>query len=233
MISICDAGAAPPGTWSRDDVILFMRGTIVRVSASGGTPEVVTTLRPGEQSHIAPFFPDSRHFLYTVSGAGASRPGVFVGSLDKGEPAKVLDLPSNTYYANGHLLFLRDGTLMAQPFDIRSLHLTGTAVPLAEGAQHNPNTGAGAFSVSTNGVLVYNSRTASGMRLIWFDRRGQSLKTMGEQRGYRDVQLSPDGLFASVTIFGPRSPVGDVWLVDLGRDLPRRFTFDESAPTST
>ena len=230
VISICDAGAAPPGTWNRDDVILFTRTQVIaRVPATGGTPEDVTTIHPGEQTHISPFFlPDGRHFLYTVSGAGATRPGVFVASLDKGEPKRILDFASNTFYASGHLLFLRDGTLMAQRFDPESAALSGTAVPLAEGLQMNPNTGSAAFSASANGVLVYQTGVSAGTQLMWFDRSGRPLARVGEQRGYRDVQLSPDGRRASVTIIGPRSPIGDVWLLDLERNQRQRFTFDES-----
>jgi len=230
VISICEAGAAPPGTWNRDDVILFTRTqAIARVPATGGKPEDVTTIRPGEQTHISPFFlPDGRHFLYTVSGAGATRPGVFVASLDKGEPKRILDFASNTFYANGHLLFLRDGTLMAQRFEASTFTLSGSAVPIAEGLQMNPNTGSAAFSASTNGVLVYQTGVSAGTQLMWFDRSGRTLGRVGEQRGYRDVQLSPDGRRASVTIIGARSPTGDIWLLDLGRNQRQRFTFDES-----
>ena len=231
VISICDAIAAPPGSWSRDDVILFTGGSnaIARVHAAGGAPADVTRIAEGQQTHMAPqFLPDGRHFVYTVSAAGAREPGVFVTSLDGAQPIRLLGFSTNTAYANGHLLYMREATLMAQPFDAQRRSFSGDAVPLAEGVQMNPATGTGAFSASANGVLVYHTGSFAGTRLTWFDRTGKPLGTIGEPKGYRDVQLSPDGATASVTITGPGAP-GDVWLFDVQRKLPRRFTFNEMA----
>jgi Tol biopolymer transport system component/predicted Ser/Thr protein kinase len=234
VISICDAIGAPPGSWSRDDVILFSgsTSTIARVSASGGQPVEVTRMAEGQQTHIAPhFLPDGRHFIYAVSAAGSRDPGVFVTSLDGAAPIKLLDFSTNAAYANGYLLYMREATLLAQPFDVRSLSLSGNAVPLAEGVQMNPSTGTGAFSVSDNGVLVYHTGNFGGTQLTWFDRSGKVLGTIGEPKGYRDVQLSPDGGTASMTITGPGAP-GDIWLFDTARKLLRKFTFNEVAASA-
>ena len=234
VISICDGIAAPPGTWNREDVILFTgsASTIARVPAAGGKPVEVTRMAEGQQTHISPhFLPDGRHFIYTVSAASAREPGVFVASLDDAQPVKLLDLPTNTAYANGYLLFMRDTTLMAQPFDVRTRSLSGEAVPIAEGVQMNPATGTGAFSASETGVLVYQTGAFAGTQLTWFDRTGQRIGIMGEPKGYRDVQLSPDGNIASVTITGPNAP-GDIWLLDVQRKIPRRFTFNEVASSA-
>ena len=234
VISICDAVAAPPGTWNREDVILFTGAgsAIVRVPAAGGKPVEVTRMGEGQQTHIAPtFLPDGRHFIYTVSAASTREPGVFVASLDDARPVKLLDISTNTTYANGHLLFMRDTTLMAQPFDVRTRSLSGEAVPIAEGVQMNPATGTGAFSASDTGVLVYQTGAFAGTQLTWFDRTGQRIGIMGEPKGYRDVQLSPDGNTASVTITGPNAP-GDIWLLDVQRKIPRRFTFNEVASSA-
>jgi Tol biopolymer transport system component len=232
IITICDAIAAPPGTWNRDDIILFTgpASTIARVSAAGGQPADVTKMTEGQQTHIAPYFlPDGRHFIYTVSAAGSQSPGVFVSALDGAQPVKLLDVSTNTAYASGYLLYMREATLMAQPFDAQSRSWSGDAVPLAEGVQMNPSTGTGAFSASQTGVLVYQTGSFTGTQLTWFDRTGKVLGPIGEPKGYRDVQLSPDGGTASMTIAGPGSPPGDVWLFDNQRQLLRRFTFNESA----
>ncbi len=229
VTTICDASTAPPGTWGPDDVILFtmVRGPIARVPAAGGTPVVVTRVSEGERVHIAPFFlPDGRHFLYTAgSTAGVRRAGIFVASLDSPDAKRLLDVPSNAAYADRHLLFLRDNTLMAQPFDPQTLTLSGTAVPIAEGLQMNLSTGTGAFSVSRSGVLIYQTGSANGTQLTWFGRNGKPQGTLGDLKGYRDLQLSPDGRWASVTVTaGAQS---DIWLFDLARNLSRRFTFGE------
>ena len=230
VMSLVDIAVTPPGSWSREDVILFTQPAkgISRVSAAaGGRTELVTEVQAGEQTHISPFFlPDGRHFLFTVSAAGALEPGVFVGSLDSRQRVRVLDHSTNASFANGHLIFLRDTTLMAQPFDLQSLKLTGTAVPLAEGLQVNPATGTGAFSVSANGVLAYQTGSSAGTQLMWIDRKGTRRETLGPPLSYRDVQMSRDNRFVSFTISGGAKP-GDIWLLNLDRQQQRRFTFDE------
>ena len=232
VITICDATGGPPGAWNREDVILFTgpASTIARVSAAGGQTADVTKIGEGQQLHIAPhFLPDGHHFMYTVSAAGSRNPGVYVTSLDGANPVQLLGFSTNTAYANGHLLYMREATLMAQPFDAQRRSWTGQAVPLAEGVQMNPATGTGAFSVSQTGVLVYQTGSFAGTQLTWFDRTGKVLGTFGEPKGYRDVQLSPDGGTVSTTIYGPGAP-GDVWLFD--NERLRRFTFNEAAASA-
>jgi eukaryotic-like serine/threonine-protein kinase len=229
VITLCDASGAPAGSWSRDDVILFTyrSNAIWRIPASGGTPVQVTEVRPGEQTHISPFFlPDGKHFLFSISASGARQPGVFVASLDSKERVQLLDVPTNVAYANGHLLFLRDTTLMAQPFDPATLTLRGSGIPLAEGLQTNPASGTGAFSVSDTGVLVYQTGSSAGTQLTWFDRGGKVLGTLGEPKAYRNVQLSPDNSTVSVTITTTGTQ-GDVWLFDVATGQRRRWSFDE------
>jgi hypothetical protein len=128
------------------------------------------------------------------------------------------------------VLFLRDTTLMAQPFDASRLVLTGDAFPVAEQIQTQLIAGSvlsGIFSASENGVLVYQTGTAAATsRLAWFDRTGKALATVGEPAEYGDVASSPDGKHAAVTVNDPAQQTRDVWLVDLARNLPSRFTFD-------
>lgn len=228
-ITLADAVPTPPGAWNKDDIILFTGpGGLRRISASGGTPVPVTTVDAsrGERTHIAPFFlPDSRQFLFATGTAGMASRGVSIGSLDEPTTTPLLEGSTNAAYANGHLLFLRGSTLMAQPFDPERRTLTGQALPVAEDVQVNPSTGTGAFSVSENGVLVYQTGPAAGTQLIWFDRTGKRVGSLGESALYRDVQLSPDGRFASVTIGATTSADSAVWLIDLKRNLARRFTF--------
>jgi Tol biopolymer transport system component len=229
VITICDASMAPPGTWNADDVILFTSGPnlIYRVAASGGTAVPVTKAPDGERAHhVAPFFlPDGRHFLYTSSPVGTAPTGIFIGSLDSREATRIVDVASSAMYADGYLLFLRDTTLMAQPFDAETRTLHGAPVPVAEGLMMNPPTGTGAFSVSRTGVLAYQTGASAGTQLTWIDRSGKTQATLGEPRSYRDVELSPDGRAASVTV-GTGSQT-EVWLFDIARNLARRLTFEK------
>ena len=144
VIALADASAAPPGAWSRNDVILYSStpGPLSRVSASGGTPVQVTDLiERGDRIHIAPFFlPDGRHFVYTAGTGGSLARSVFVASLDSKQPTRLVESASNAQYANGYLLFLRETTLMAQRFDPDTLTPTGESIPIALDVQINPAT---------------------------------------------------------------------------------------------
>ena len=154
--------------------------------ASGGVLTPVTTLdkASGEVQHGYPvFLPDGRHFLYfsigTATGGALDPRGIFVGSLDPGVPARLL-VPGATQarYANGRLLFVLNGTLMAQPFDMEARELRGAPVPLVEDVKLSTAgaTGAtGAFSVSDNGVLVYQAALRTESRPVWHDRSGAQL----------------------------------------------------------
>jgi eukaryotic-like serine/threonine-protein kinase len=227
--TLCDASDAPPGTWNRDDVIVLTGPSgLVRVSAKGGPRVSVTKLREtGERIHISPFFlPDGRRFLYSSPSGGSAAPTVYVGSLDGSEPTRLLD-GTAAQYASGHVLFLRGSTLMAQRFDPDRLALSGEPVRVAEDIQINTSTGTGAFSVSQTGVLVFQSGPSVGTRLTWLDRAGKRLGYLSDAGPYADVQLSPDGKWASATKTS-QSGHSDVWLFEIARNLARRFTFDAS-----
>jgi serine/threonine protein kinase len=168
-------------SWSRQDVILFgSKGVINRVAASGGdsTPITVLNSQRGELAHALPFFlPDGKHFLYYRRGL-PDITGIYIGSLDA-KPAeqsreRILE---NTfgliYFAEGNLFFVREGTLMAQPFDQGRLKLRGDPVPVAEHVGTAINSAM--FSVSPTGVLAYRSGVAgsAGSQATWFDRQGR------------------------------------------------------------
>jgi len=248
VTTLTDVGLSVIGTWNKDGVILFTRdGTspIHRISASGGAPSPVTKLdeASGDVQHAHPFFlPDDRHFLFSVigsrkAGATATR-GVFVGSLDPNEPpALLLEDISSAKYSNGHVLFVRAGRLMAQPFDVTRLRLSGDPVQLAEGVQEGGGGGGGysvgAFSVSANGVLAYQSVTPVRMQLAWFDRDGKRLSLLGGEADYADVVLSHDGSRAAVSLLDPSPGTRDIWVFNVARGLSERITSnpaDDFAP---
>ncbi len=238
-LKLCDlAYDGNAGTWSRDDVIIFAEsyGPLYRVSASGGVPSAATRLgeSPREVNHRFPtFLPDGRHFLYlAMRGPGAERlgAGVYVASLDNQERKLLLPDHSNVVYGSGYLLFRRDRSLMAQPFDTERLELTGDAFPIADHLRIYTNPMSAVFSVSENGVLVYQAGTAlAGSQLVWFDRNGEQLGVLGDPAYYRDADLSPDGKKVAVDIRDTRLDTQDIWFYDVARGLRTRFTFD-SAP---
>jgi len=127
------------GTWSREGVILFIAddNSLSRVSESGGNATPVTTLDASRSEivHTAPqFLPDGKHFLYSAQSSKAENNAIYVASLDSKGKKLLLNVSSNPVYAfPGYLLFHRQGTLMAQPFDADRLQITGEAVSIVEG----------------------------------------------------------------------------------------------------
>jgi dipeptidyl aminopeptidase/acylaminoacyl peptidase len=182
----------------------------------------------GETSgHRYPWFlPDGRHFLYSSQQTGDIP--VRVGSLDEpGKPGRIVaKAQSFVRYAQGHLLFLRENTLMAQPFDPDRLQTTGDAMPLADGvpAFTRPSRAA-AFTVSTGGMLVYQSSTIGAQsRLEWKDRQGKALGSMGEPTGrIYGIRLSPD-MMRLVEGHGERAGSIELWIYDSARAVRTRFT---------
>jgi serine/threonine protein kinase/Tol biopolymer transport system component len=242
--------AGGSGTWSRDGIIVFgswgggSGGPLWRVSQAGGAAAALTQvdLSRGEQFHTWPtFLRDGKHFVYFRSGPPEIQ-GIYVGSVDV-EPGKqsrerILASPLTASYASDHLFFLRAGTLMTQPFDLRHLQLTGAAVPIAD-AISTEWYGTGDFSVSPSGALVYRAATVYTSQLAWIDRLGKTINTVGppssvEREGFRgtdgnfDLSLSPDGKRV-VLKDSPGHEPGDLWLVDVASGRRTRFTFRKNA----
>jgi serine/threonine protein kinase len=227
------AGASSTGgTWSREGVILFTANikseTVNRVSESGGASSPITTIDTSrsEVAHLWPqFLPDGNHFLYlsfnTAPGAGA----IYVASLNSKERKLILNnTTSAVYVPPGYLLFSRQATLMAQPFDAARLQLTGEAVPIAEGVQAVPITGRAAFTVSDNGVLAYRSGGGvAALTLAWVSRIGTEQRLAAPAHNYVIPRLSPDGKRLAV---GIEEAEGQIWIYDLSRDALTRLTFE-------
>jgi len=123
------------------------------------------------------------------------------------------------------LLFERDGTLLAQAFDPRSAKVRGEPVRVAESVGHGAPPGYAPFSVSDKGLLAYVPGVISQRELVWLDRSGKVLGTIGGPGGYIGPSLSPDEKRVAVGVRDPQSGNLDVWLTDLARNLSSRFTF--------
>ncbi len=220
------------GTWSREGVILFIadNNTITRVPESGGTVIPVTTLDASrsEYAHLWPdFLPDGKHFLYFAeSPAKPENNAIFVGSLDSKDRKFLVKASSNAVYVPpGYLLYNRQGTLIAQPFDADRLQLTGDAVPVAEGVAFNPFGNYAQFSASDNGALVYHGGGGSvPLTLEWVSRDGAAQPLAATPHNYTFPRISPDGKRVAVGI--EEAGGGQVWVYDTERDAMSRLTFD-------
>jgi len=230
LLALCDAVSGRGGSWGPDGTILFalLSGPIFRVPASGGTPQPITKLTGSlnQFSHRWPqFLPDGKHFLFLGQATSSGDSTMYAGSLDSGEPKVLLRNESNAIYAPpGYLLFLRQETLLAQPFDANKLQLTGEAAPLAGHGGVDSNMAKGNFSVSENGILVYANGSMSEARLLWFDRSGKQLAETAGVDLYGFPRISPDGRKLVVSKLSAASSSG-IWIFDLNHNTSSRLTF--------
>ncbi|HEY0872032.1 MAG TPA: protein kinase [Vicinamibacterales bacterium] len=244
-VTLSPTASNTSGAWSRDNVVLFTptgNSPLFKVSASSPSePVQVTTLdtENGDVQHSYPsFLPDGQHFLFTVigsrTGANEAR-GVYVGSLDGVEPRLLIEAGSHGRYANGHVLFLRDATLLAQRIDPETLTLQGEAMPIAQGVQMTARIagGTGAFSVADSGALLYQTGVGVRSQLQLTDRAGKVLRQLGAPTDHGDVVLSPDGSQLLVSALDPQVGTRDLLMYDIARGTAERFTTspnDEYAP---
>src|SRR5262245_1442773 len=233
--TVCDVTSLPyGGTWNRDGLILFApaaNGPLYRVASVGGEQMAVTKLSSGQTAHRSPWFlPDGRRFLYLVLGSPEIA-GVYLGALDSTASKRLLAADTNAIYSpTGHLLFVRQGVLLRQPFDVKKLALFGEAAPIAESIA--VSTSVGAFSVSENGVLAYwTGQIVPDMTLTWLDRSGKLIETIGSPGSYRGVDLSPDG--SRLAVHRHEGNGGDIWIFESSRGPMSRLTFDPALDNSS
>jgi Tol biopolymer transport system component len=237
---ICDVPVGRGGTWNADGVIVFNAvndGPLLQVPATGGAPTPLTTLdvTRRENSHRNPMFlPDGRHFLYFIRSDDREISGIYVGSMERPhERIRVVPSDFSGVYSpglderSGYLLWLRNGALVAQPFDAERFTVSGEAVTVADsirnfGIPANFST----VSASRDGTLVYGSSPEPHYQLTWYARDGKPVGTVGAPDAYLSLRISPDGQRVAVYRVDPSASVGDFWLMDLERGIPNRLTFE-------
>jgi Tol biopolymer transport system component len=221
--SLCPVPDARGGSWNRDGVIVFAssfggRVSIQRIQSSGGTPSDITSAT-GDYTNPT-FLPDGQHFLMVNRRKQES--GVYVSSLDGKEMRRILPDVSSVVYAPpssrsadrmGRLLFVRENSLMAQPFDAESAKPLAAASLVAKGVSLTTNNIYAPITASETGVLLYENGSSDLVNhMYWFDRDGKIQGEIGSG-GDQIPSISPDGK-AVVFVRGLR---GDLWLRDLNR----------------
>jgi hypothetical protein len=226
---IADVVMGRGGAWSPEGIIVFCPrplGILYQVAATGGTPKPVTSLDAAraEVAHGLPqFLPDGRHFLYF---AASSRPGessIRAGSLDSTASKVLLSAETNAAYApvlGGHpasLLFVHNNALMAQAFNPRRLELSGERTVVLPEVRYRRWSMA-SFSISNNGVLLYETGSAENRQFTWFDRQGRRLASTGPRNDYAAFSLSPDERHVAVQRYDdPDTIFPTIWVMDLLR----------------
>jgi Tol biopolymer transport system component len=229
--TLADAPLGAGGAWSRDGVILFAptRGPLFRVSQGGGATTAVTRVEGPSIRHVSPqFLPDGRHFLFFSAGDPDLR-GVYVADLEgAAEPRRLLaDADAAAVYeTSGHLLFPRQGALLAQRFDVNRLALSGEPWQVTGSVGVDQTQGATRLSVSDTGSLVYRGTDveARQRRLVWHDRSGKELQRLDDRDpvNANHMALSPDGRRLAVSR-------DSIWMFDTARGLLTRFTSQQDS----
>jgi Tol biopolymer transport system component len=226
------------GTWNEAGTIVF--GTpkgLFSVSDEGGKPPVpLTAVDTTETGHFWPrFLPDGRHYVYLAWSSEPGNRALFTGALDSKVRTRLMPAETNVAYARssgpghaaGYLLFHREATLLARPFDADSRSFTGDPVQMADGIGYDPTNGRGYFEVSQENVLVYLQPRLGGrpglgainVQLGWVDRGGRELGHIGDrwpgQQG--DFDLSRDGRLIAVSRVEEEDGA-DIWIIDA--DVP-------------
>jgi eukaryotic-like serine/threonine-protein kinase len=235
---LADAQAARGGTWNSDGVIVFSPAVadgLLRVGAAGGPATQITTLDTAkfQTSHCWPFFlPDGKHFIYLARNSQRQNSAIYAGSIDSNESKLIVNSDAGAIYAApGYLFFLRERSLMAQPFDADKMRLTGEPVPVVEQIGYSATTARAFFSVSNNGVLAYRGNVPLNGQLTWYDRSGKSLERVGTVGDFLGFSLSPDQKRIAVSRLDVETGSYDVWMIELGRGTTSRFTFDQTNET--
>jgi Tol biopolymer transport system component len=239
---ICEAPVETTPTWGPDGTILFamapdaasqLLGGIYRVPVEGGSIVPVTRIDPsrGESEHYWPsFLPDGEHFLFLATIAtpdGANRRHTaYVGSIADPIVTRIDDIESRLLYTRpGHVVYAQDGSLLARPFDLETHQLAGDPVQIAKRLWYFQPTGMAQFAASDNGVVAYHG-DVSLSELVWLDRTGRQLATLGGAGSFSDVKISRDGKRIAVTAVEGRTGSSDIWIYDRTSGIPTRFTSD-------
>jgi serine/threonine-protein kinase len=235
-VRIADAVNPFGASWSADGTILFGQPKgIMRVSANGGTPELVIPAKEGEQVDSPQLLPDGDSVLFTVTTASGStrwdQAQIVVQSLSTGARTVMVQGGSDARYVpTGHLIYASEESLFAVAFDPASRSVSGGALSVVQGVARalDPaiNTATANYGVSNDGALVYVAGGLVDFRLAWVDRQGRETPLAAPTRPYAQPRVSPDGSRVAVVVDGDIS----VW--DNVRSTLTRLTFDASEEVS-
>jgi serine/threonine-protein kinase len=231
-VTICDAPDVRGASWI-DDTIVFtpsVDGGLVRVPAAGGTPQPVTTLDVSKQERTHRFphvLPGGRAVVFMIGTTeipSYADARIVVQSLDGGAPKVLVEGGAAPMYAQGHLFYSRGTTLMAAPFDLSRLELTGSAFVVADGVGFRSSFGVSEYGVASDGTLIYlpGGETQPAARLLLFDRTGRSTVLDGNPRFHLEVMTSPDG---QQLLLWDQQANDSLWIRDLRRGTANRVTF--------
>ena len=226
--TLAEAPQPHGGAWNGQSILISRAGGIYRIALDkNAAASQITKIdqAAGEFQHGWPeFLPDGRRFLFVLRSSRSERTGIYVASIDGDAPRLVMPAHSRVKYVAGHLLFVRQGKLIAQPFNTTSASLEGEPVTLADRIKYH-NASDAAFDVSETGVLVYNrSAGEPTTKLMVFDGRGRELEPLAPPGHFRHPRFSPDGQRVVAEKVNDADGNVDLWMYDLSRNSVTRLT---------
>ncbi|HEV2984082.1 MAG TPA: hypothetical protein VGX46_06830, partial [Vicinamibacterales bacterium] len=237
---LCDAPLGRGASWGEDGGIVLtpdLQSRLLRISSSGGNaPVPVTAFGPGEISHRWPqILPGGKAVIFTsltaANFAAFDEATIQVVSLQNGQRKTLLQGGSyGRYLASGHMLYVRNGTAFAVPFDVDRLETRGTPVPVLEGVANVPNSGAAQLDVSAGGTLVYESGTDQRQTIQWLDATGKLEPLLAKPAFYLWIRFSPDGSRLVYRVVEGAS--NHLWIYDWQRGTETRLTTDSTIHNS-
>ena len=234
VTTICQADSPTGISWGPDGIVFGQgRKGIMRVSADGGTPEVIVRVSDGEVAQTPQILPGGQQLLFTLATGTArdrsDRAHIVVQSLKSGERKTLIEGGSDARYVpTGHLVYALSGSLYAVPFDAQRLVAKGPPVPIVEGVSRDTAgvTGTGNFAFSSTGSLVYVRGPVSASALLdigLMDRKGKVEPLRLPPGSYEWPRVSPDGKRLAVASDDDKEAT--VWIYDLsGTHAMQRLT---------
>jgi serine/threonine protein kinase/Tol biopolymer transport system component len=225
---LADALRPHGGDWSGNSILYAPADGIHRIASDGTGDTALTKVDPakGDSQHVFPIFlPDGKRFLFVIRSNRPERRGLYVAPVAGGPPVRVREVAARTAYARGHLFFVRDGILMAEPFDAEALKTTGSVMPLVGHVKFGPG-GDAAFDVSASGVLVYSTDSRHlTSRLVLYDRNGRQRRALTGDGPYRQPRFSPNGRqVAAEKLDATDDCCSTIWVYDVARDREATIT---------
>jgi len=225
------------GAWGPDGTILFAKAVnspILRISPNGGAAQPVTSLLPGQVSHMwVQFLPDGKHFIYlartTLTNADPEAK-IYAQSLDGGTPVVLLSTQSRSVAVPDYLLFVQGNDLFAQRMHWGALRKIGEPLLLTRNVAASPAyLGTSEFTASQTGVLIYGTAEGSSFdELKWYRRDGSVIGSLDPIIDYQQFTLSPDGKHLALNSFHQHA-TGSLWLIDLASNTTTPLTTDPHA----
>ena len=226
--ALCDTTSGY-GTWNEHGTILFgaASGGLLRVPARGGITKPVTHLAAGDARHSSPeFLPDGEHFLFFNRATDLNRSGIWLGSLGKGVIKRLTAADAGGTFDSGYLLYTQRRKLFAQRLDLDSFELEGEPLAVADRIEYNAGARRVAVSAAHGTLLYQNAGIPVVRQLVWRARDGRELGTLGPTGEILHFALSPDRRRAVFEQINADDRTGDLWLLDVEREVVSRLTSD-------